>query len=244
MSRTPNLRSATVIHTRHGIDLPHYRRSLDFTKWDKLEYLEFRNSSLVRYPPLPETLKHLDISGTRMVPRIPTLLSEEEKIAVESLWRLETFICEGSVHVDLEAIYKIIEPSRKAGNLKTLRIGDGLESDEFPHHFAEYSIPSLRTLSLTKWLAPEEQLLVFLRHCPAIENLDISSTKITGVAVKELMTRESGPLKWLRLNNCTKLSPDAVDYARSLGAVVEYSITRDWSSGKASWRVRRLASGL
>lgn len=244
MSHAPNLRSATLIHTRHGTDLPHYRRSLDFTKWDKLEYLEFRNSSLVRYPPLPKTLKHLDISGTRMVPRVPTLLSEEEEIAIEVLQGLEAFICEQTVHVDLAAIYKIIEPSRKAGNLKTLRIGGGLESDDFPHDFAEYSIPSLRTLSLSEWLAPEEQLLVFLRHCPAIENLDVSSTKITGVAVKELMTRESGPLKRLCFNDCTKLSPDAVDYARSLGAVVEYSVTRNWSNGKTSWRDRRLASGL
>ena len=242
MSHTPNIRSVTLIHTRHGPELPHYRR-LDFTKWNKLEYLEFTSSSLVGFPHFPETLKHLDISGTRMMPRIP-MFSEEERIALENLQGLETFICEGGHHINLEAIYTVIEASRKAGNLKTLRIGDGLDSEELPRHLPDYSIPSLRTLGLSRWLASEEQLLTFLRHCPAIEYLNVSFTKITGVAIKELMTRESGPLKWLRLNDCTKLSPDAVDYARSLGAVVEYSITHDWSNGKGSWRDRRLTSGL
>jgi F-box/TPR repeat protein Pof3 len=201
------------------------------------------NSALMRYPPFPETLKHLDVSGTWMVPRVPTVLSEEEQDAVGNLTGLETFICEGSLNIDLQAVYKIIEASRKAGSLKNLRVGDGLDLGELPYNFATYSIPSLRTLSLSKWLATEETLLAFIRHCPAIENLDVARTKITGVAIKELMTRESGPLKWIRLNDCTKLSPDAVDYARSLGAVVEYSMTHDWP-GRGSWRDRRLASGL
>jgi hypothetical protein len=138
---------------------------------------------------------------------------------------LETFICDG-INVHLELILILISSSVKEGNLKTLHIVNLLpyKGDEaFPQAAVDFIMPSVEELSIRKWSHPEMEILLFLRRFPQLRFVDLSYTSITGVVVKELMTREVGPLKWLGVNGCTSLSSDAVGYARSLGTVVEYN---------------------
>jgi len=71
---------------------------------------------------------------------------------------------------------------------------------------------------------PEITLINMLRRYPNLRRVDLSETRVTGVAVKELVDRESGPLEWLGLNHCTRVSSDAFDYARAKGVTVEVTM--------------------
>jgi F-box/TPR repeat protein Pof3 len=165
-------------------------------------------------------------------------LNERELVnQYSSLQLLETYYHDGAFDVGLEAVYARMEASRVAGNIKILRLGESLTSEDVPRNPAEYSIPSLAELSLHHWDVPEERLLQFLRACPNIKRLDVSGTRATGVLVKELMTRESGPLEMLGVIDCRHLSQDAVAYARSMGAVVHHYMTAD-SKPRRAWRDR------
>jgi hypothetical protein len=130
------------------------------------------------------------------------------------------------IDFSLEVILALIGPSVKAGNLKSLHMGDYAPSESSWEHSIpknDLLMPSLQDLSLRKCQMREDGILRFLRLCPNLQYVDVSFTRITGVAIKVLMIREIGPLKWLGANGCTSLSSDAIEWARSLGTVVEYN---------------------
>lgn len=56
-----------------------------------------------------------------------------------------------------------------------------------------------------------------------LETLDLTSTAVTGYGLKKIVEGCSS-LKYVRLDQCTKCSPDAVEWARSRGIKVDYSM--------------------
>jgi F-box/TPR repeat protein Pof3 len=242
ISCTPNLQIASLVHLE-GPDHSAMYRTVDLSLWSKLKHLEFTHACLATLPSLPPTLKYLDISKNFVS---VTFLPMGESIAITQLRLLETFVCD-SGSLNLGVILDIIGQSVKAGNLQTLHIGSpppgGFEGlSMLPDGFM---MPSLWELSIRQCDETEAVILRLLRCCPALRYLDATSTRITGVAVKELMTREVGPLKWLGVNGCSRLSPDAVEWARSLGAVVEYNhLPPKRPAGQKFFRDRLLGTAL
>jgi F-box/TPR repeat protein Pof3 len=212
------LQSAGFVHSDNSFPF----NTADFSLWSKLEHLEFTGSFLPIDVSLPRTLKHLDISKTCIF----SPFSTDESVTVIDLPLLETFMC-NKVNFSLEVVFALIGPSIKAGNLKTLHIGDYGPDMSFSWEQAiptkDLLLPSLQNLSLKKCQMREDAVVKFLRLCPNLQYVDLSFTRVTGVAIKELMTREVGPLKWLSVNGCGCLSSDAVEWARSLGTIVEYN---------------------
>jgi F-box/TPR repeat protein Pof3 len=198
------------------VDTIHLPPSIDFTKWSKIDQLELRGISVQSLPFLPKTLKHLALERSDMFELSWPVGGE---LDFSHLIELECLSLDRCYHMSMELVRNLIKASAKAGTLRTL-ILLGIDSDVILSLPADFLIPSIQELHLTKWAGSEEQLLTFLRSCPAIRRLDVSDTKITGVAIKELMTRDSGPLEWLCLDGCTSVSSDAIEYARSLGTVV------------------------
>jgi len=222
ISCTPNLQSASLVHQENSFNHHPIYRSADLSLWTKLKHLEFNRACFPNLPSLPRTLKYLDISENFI---LPPLLSTDESVTTIDLPLLETFIC-NKIDFSLEVILTLIGPSVKAGNLKTLHMGDYAPSEsswEQSTPTKDLLMPSLRDLSLSKCQMREDGIMRFLRLCPNLQNVDVSFTRVTGVAIKELMTREVGPLKWLGACWCMFLSSDAVEWARSLGTIVEYS---------------------
>lgn len=219
ISRTPNLQFASLVHENSGYPVGEIYPPVDFSLWSKLEFLEITRAYALNLLTLPRRLKYLDITENHL----PLLSLEAEDVTQIGLPLLETFMCEYT-DLGLEAILAIIGPSLKAGNLKKLHIGD-YSPDDSPGnlYIPTYEMPSLQELSLYRCRMREDDIMRFLRLCPNVQYLDLSLTRVTGVAIKEVMARESGPLKWLGVNHCTYLSSDAVEWARSLGTVVEYN---------------------
>lgn len=75
----------------------------------------------------------------------------------------------------------------------------------------------LRTTSVNDTIA--ESIAKNLHH---LKVLDLGSTKVTGVGVKSLVVSPDINLGALGLQNCTTVSIDAVDFARSKGLNVTY----------------------
>jgi F-box/TPR repeat protein Pof3 len=238
ISCTPNLQCASLIHQDSIFGPRNMYEFADFSMWSKLQHLEVTHAFFTTLAWLPPTLKHLYVTESH----VSGFSAENEDLSPLGLPLLETYMC-GAMDLSLEMIMAVITSSVKAGNLKALHMVNYHPNRTTlwaqPTLANDLLMPSVQELSLSKCDMHEDNIVKFLRLFPNLQTLDLSLTKITGVAVKEVMTREIGPLKWLGLNGCTKLSADAVEWARSLGTVVEYSNNPvKKPAGQRLWRDR------
>jgi F-box/TPR repeat protein Pof3 len=118
-------------------------------------------------------------------------------------------------------IKELTSYSIKAGNLKRLYLGarlnestDGPVTDEYP------TSNTVEELSLASSHVRDKRAIDIVNLYPNVRRLDMSNTKVTGVAVKHFV---SMGIKWLKLDECSEISPDAVEYARGKGVEVEYN---------------------
>lgn len=117
-------------------------------------------------------------------------------------------------------ITAITSDSIKAGNLKRLLIGECISDEGITPVQDEYP-PSktVEELSLKGLYVNESRILAIVALYPNLQILDVSSTKVSGVAVKHFV--ESG-VRRLKINECQNISPDAVAWARGKGVEVEF----------------------
>jgi len=209
---TPNITSVAL---NGWTTLTQHR--FDFTKWRRLLHLDLNNTQIAFIPLLAPTLKYLDIG--RMW-TLDGLLSDENE--PNALPLLETFIC-SETHLDHRIITSMTNHSINAGNLKTFHMGN---SRAIPPHTitssGTSSYPASETvgdLSIAGLLWSEEQMIQLVNQYPNLRKLDVATTRITGVAVRHFVAMG---IKWLCLNECEKVSLDAVEYARGKGVEVEY----------------------
>jgi F-box/TPR repeat protein Pof3 len=188
---------------------------LDLTGWTLLEHLDLSNTQLNIMPKLPPTLRHLVLSKN---PHLDGPRSDNDELP--ALPMLETLDCSATA-LSGEFIKALTFKSIKDGNLKRLSIGDrlvewrgGPVEDEYP---ASNSVEELSLASLLIW---EQRLLEVVKLYPNLRKLDVSGTKITGVAVRYFV--EMGII-WLKLDECNEVSTDAVEWARGQDVEVEFN---------------------
>ncbi|KAK0108413.1 hypothetical protein ONS95_003221 [Cadophora gregata] len=196
---TPNASSVVLTNWKITVHV------VDATAWKCLERLDLTDTQLSRLPKFPPTLKHLVLSENPQLHLRP----DDEKPTLLPL--LETFAC-ASTSLDGEALKIITAASIRAHNLKRLTVGDrmvnpntGLVKEEFP------PCETLEELSLASMILNDRTALEIVSLYPNVKRLDISATHITGVAVKAFVNMG---LKWLRINECDRISADAVEWAR------------------------------
>ena len=188
---------------------------LDLRPLKYIESLDLTNIGLIFIPLLPASLRHLRITQMR---HMGGTISGLE---CYDLPLLESFDCSGTA-LSRQMVKAFTLQSIKAGKLKKLCIGDRLTEftigtpveDEYP------ASNSVEELSLASMIIRENRLMQIIGLFPACRRMDLSGTKITGVAVKQLV--QMG-VKWLRLDECSELSPDAVEYARGKGVDVQFN---------------------
>ncbi|KAH8687214.1 hypothetical protein BGZ60DRAFT_521877 [Tricladium varicosporioides] len=218
---TPNLRSVTLNNWK----LPVIPSGLE--AWAHLEYLDLGDSQMLLLPRLPPNLKHLILKDNPHLDlRVPRDHNEE---VVNKLPFLETLDLSGTAFTG-EGIKRLTQESIKLKNLQALSLGmrivgtTGSVTEEYP------SADSVTALSLRNLLMWEKRLLEVVSLYPNLTRLDVSGTKITGVAVKEFVKRG---IKWLKLTDCREISTDAVEWARGQGVEVEYLFPSQTTSVKA-----------
>ena len=121
----------------------------------------------------------------------------------------------------------MLAPSIKHGNLRNLSIGDRINfmaaGNLIDSTAWEREVPPCKTveeLSLAGLMLSESGLINAVNQYPNLRVLNVSSTAVTGVAVKHFVKQG---IEYLKLNECPVLSTDAVDWARSRGVQVEYN---------------------
>ena len=189
---------------------------LDLRPLKHIESLELINMRLTFIPLFPASLRHLKISQMRDLGS-----SLSGGLETYDLPLLESFDCSGTA-LSNHTIKAFTLQSINAGKLKKLYIGDRLTEfdlgtqveDEYP------ASNSVEELSLAWMIFRERRVIETTKLYPNLQRLDVSGTKVTGVAVKHFVQRG---IKWLKLDECSEVSPDAVDYARGKGVEVHFN---------------------
>jgi len=183
----------------------------DFTHLEGLSRLELNGVCLKKIPRLPSSITHL------LLNRNVELKAEEDEEFMLPL--LETFSCEDT-QLEAHSIKAITTSSIKAGNLKSLFVGHRAIDLSGPTDLGYPHSETVEELSLAHLWTSEKELLTIIDLYPNLRRIDISNTKITGVGVKHLI---SMGIKWLNLNECSHISPDAIEYARGKGVEVLFN---------------------
>ncbi|KAE9375308.1 hypothetical protein N431DRAFT_542865 [Stipitochalara longipes BDJ] len=218
---------ATSITLSNWGNLPNL---VDCTPWTKLEHLDLTNTQLRRLPKLPTSLKSLNLSNNI---QLHVGVGDE---APAELPLLETFNCEGTF-ITPDALKVLTMPAIANGKLKSLLIGarladarPGPATDEYP------ASEDLEELSLNTMQINDARVLQILELYPKLRKLDVSGTRVTGVAVRKFV---NWGITSLNLDECIDVSSDAVDWARNKGVEVEFNFNRKdsrmsfWSSSFA-----------
>lgn len=216
MEATPNLSSVRI--SRYDTPTRNQPR-IDFSQWKYLTELDLDGTQLVWMPSLPVTLRKLNLSNNWTMARVEEIGPSNDFL--EQQHDLEEFYCSRSTAMDLDIILTIIKSSIEANKLKVLHIGHRYDDEEFPSPY--HSAVSVKDLSIADIQEPESKVAIILQNFPNLRRLNLSHTKVSGILVKEIMTRKVGPLEWLCLNSCSNVSYDAIEWARSMGTVVEYN---------------------
>ncbi|TVY17100.1 F-box/TPR repeat protein pof3 [Lachnellula arida] len=224
MKATPNLESVALNHWVLG---PNF----DVSLWPKLQHLDLTDTQITLLPALPSTLKHLILNNNR---HLRVDIGDHQ---FPSPPLLETFACAGTT-LNNSVIKDITRESSKRGNLKTLLIGDRVADSR--GRFEDYpASETVEELSLASLWEQEHQLIQIVNLYPNVRKLDVSSTKATGVAVKSFV--QMG-VQYLKLNECSEVGIDAVEWARGQGVAVEFNFPS--RSGNArGYRDSALAAG-
>lgn len=188
---------------------------LDLKTLKNIESLDLSNTNLLELPILPPTLKHVRLSKMR---HLGAHAPEDETYELPVL---ESFDCSGTA-ISHKVVKAFTLQSIKAAKLKRLYLGDRL-TEFLPGTPVEDEYPasnSVEELSLASLIIRERRILEIITLYPNLERLDVSGTKVTGVAVKQLVKMG---IRWLKLDECSEVSPDAVDYARGKGVDVQFN---------------------
>jgi F-box/TPR repeat protein Pof3 len=198
---------------------------VDCTAWTNLEHLDLSNTQLRRLPKLPTTLRSLNLSNNI---QLHVGLDHD---APADLPLLETFNCEGTF-ITADVLKVLTLPAIANGKLKSLLIGGRL-ADAHPGPAAEEYPASedLEELSLNTMQINDARALQILELYPKLRKLDVSGTRVTGVAVRKFV---NWGITSLNLDECIDVSSDAVDWARNKGVEVEFNFNRK-DSRKSFW---------
>lgn len=206
----PNVVSLTLVGWLVGPLL------IDFSPCRFLETIGIIDSDIRRLPIIPPTIRHMDFDKNTWLETIRDVDATKEC----HFPLLETFACTGS-GLSGEQLREITGASIEAGNLKKLYVGARLNGPFNRPAAEDYpASDTVEELSLAGSPHRDKYVIDVVNLYSNLRRLDVSYTKITGVAVKHFVGMG---VKWLKLNECPEISPDAVEYARSKDVEVEFN---------------------
>lgn len=228
LAQAAQLRSLSL---RNWDDCNRMLRPLDFSKLSKLEDLDIRNVRTNMPPGLPPSMRHLCMTGCRAVERQPVEVSELYKSS--TLPNLSTLYVGHSSLYDQFALMQLITANKKS--LRAVDLSGKPFDDQVSNLIRSNCLDIVERLMLEETAVNDDGVLLIVQKLRHIKHLDLARTHVTGVGVKALITGFGGQLRWLRLDECTRTSIDAVELARSKGVYVSY----DFPDPKGSKKVRQ-----
>ena len=192
----------------------------EFTKLTHLVTLDLHETQLLSFPKLPPSLCSLDMSSMYDVcsPAVASQINID-KCLLPNLESLELNWCP---NLRPTMFLKLLEQS--TGKVKRLGIQhcQHIDQTEIKLALAKGYLDRAVDLNLAGLIIDDDLIGLLAQDLSHLRRLDLSNTRVTGIGVKALVTKPEGRLDWLGLNNCTSVSIDAVELARSIGITVNY----------------------
>ena len=194
----------------------------DFSTSHNLESLDISGVTMVYFPELPPSIHTLHMSKCR-------LQGHMLKWDASRLVRLTLAHPNGTRHNFLP---QLLESNK--GNLIYLDI------NSTPHEKSVYRwlandgyLVKVEELNLNNCSNVDDELATLIaENCTALKRLSLANTGVSGVGVKAIVTALEGKLEYLNLDGCIHTSYDAVEWARSKGVRVAFSLSEGGSGGK------------
>ena len=189
----------------------------DFSTLSELRSLDFSNVAAMLPPRLPPSLRTLNIAGCLCGTSAQSAnLAHNE---LPQLVRLSVAHWSGLSCADLQAL---LETNK--GKITHLDISGciEIERDQLKELVQLGYLEEVEELKLNRCCVDDMVAIKLARKLSTLKVLEVGGTKITGVGVKALVTGLQGKLKYLRLDDCSSTSIDAVEFANSMGVVVSF----------------------
>lgn len=221
-----------TIGVRHGDEILH-SHSVVVPELHSLRYLKelFISESVIsRFPTLPPSIEVLHIeSYISSLPRGHTLSykfwESFERSPLPMLRDLHLPVTYRMWNPDPspQRIKTLLQYSR--GKLESFRLSTGaLINDAFLMQLVdEGSLCNLVHLTLESQdgkTTGDDLVEKISGSCPHLQSFNVSRGCLTGVGVKALVSQVKG-LKRLNISDCSRVSPDAVIWARSMGILID-----------------------
>ena len=208
-----------------GFDRQAPSDTLDISSLAKLQCLLICRVQIGRFPLLPpnlEILKCVDCYARRN--RFPAAYIPTGPVG--DLSTLHHNLFSKIRVVEMKGIGSSIKPSLKllseSSSLTHFTLQDSaLTLRDFTYDLLEKgAMQHVTRLCLSFYELDDDYAGKLVSYCPALESLELSGAKITGVFIKRLANSAESRVKSIVLVNCTNVSSDALDWARERGIEV------------------------
>lgn len=233
-SGCPALHSLTI---HHDDDVLPRRSILDLRNCSSLRYLDFHiqihDLQHQLRVPLGLTTLTIDCGFIREMPQyeLPRLEALSVHACGHLLHDMEHLLAATSA-VDLNTAQddSQIQPSGLHTLVITQAVSIGI--NEAHRLLSHPRLKSLRKLCLQRHSGMNDAVAAVIAalELKELRCLDLTQAELTGVGVKVLVN--SLNLETLVLNDCAKVSPDAVEWARAKGVTVKYRMSGEPSGGR------------
>lgn len=162
-------------------------------------------------------------------------LESETNLIGASLSNLTSLSLSSLSKISPAHLWALLEPSK--GRLLRLNISGCLliENTDITRLIQNGYLDVIGELGLRQTSVDDSIAESIAKNLHHVKILNLGSTKVTGVGVKALVINPNSSLEILRVQNCTGVSVDAVEFALSKGICVTYGIN---DSVKYSKKVR------
>ncbi|KAI9758718.1 MAG: hypothetical protein M4579_002893 [Chaenotheca gracillima] len=201
----------------------------DYSTLKFLEHIDLSDSGLPSSVPLPASIRHVFLNGVPDM-ELPRLMGEEAEST--NLKFLETLEVGHNIDMKARMLIPILDPSR--GVRKRVSLFRCISIyDEDIRELAESGIlEDIEHLNLGETGVRDDGIAFIANAAPNLIRLNLSSTGVSGVGVKALLSRPDSKLACLNLDGCMSVNIDAVEWARSKGVHVQFQFVEKAGSGK------------
>ena len=210
----PNLRKLSIANWLvglFGID------RLNLSNLQNLETLEIPclHGPWAAGPILPSSLQYLDMGKCDPFPA--------DTITWDNAKRLVGLSVASMIDLKIETLRGWLDSNK--GNLTYL---DASGCFFLPVELAELAeqgyLKKVKELKLNSCDVNDFVAIALSENLPTLTTLHLKYAKITGFGLKQLVTKLQGTLQYVNVDNCMSIGFDAVEWARSMGVRVAFSL--------------------
>lgn len=220
LAAIPNVRNLTIGNWYVPFKSP--SPPPDFSTLHNLESLDISGVAMLYIPELPSSIHTLNISKCRL----------QGHMVKWDASRLVRLSMAHATQIRNDSLPQLLESNK--GNLIYLDIS-GTRHDISRYRWLANDgyLVKVEELNLNNCSNVDDEFATLIaENCSALERLSLKNSGVSGVGVKAIVTALEGKLEYLNLNGCIHTSYDAVEWARSKGVRVAFSLSEGGSGGK------------